>query len=72
MEEGKGSTLVHILAIALCLTAFGFAIAAKRSRSTVVIGMDVTTSENYVMTRIRKDLNFKEEVRLSLLVQKLI
>ncbi|RWV98539.1 hypothetical protein GW17_00038606 [Ensete ventricosum] len=34
MEE-KGSTLVQILAVALCLTAFGFAIAAERRRSTV-------------------------------------
>ncbi|WOK93466.1 hypothetical protein Cni_G02164 [Canna indica] len=34
MGEGKGSTLVHILAIALCLTASGFAIAAERRRST--------------------------------------
>jgi hypothetical protein len=28
--------LVHILVIALCLTAFGFAIAAERRRSTVL------------------------------------
>ncbi|RRT59779.1 hypothetical protein B296_00027573 [Ensete ventricosum] len=35
MEE-KGSTLVQILAVALCLTAFGFAIAAERRRSTVI------------------------------------
>ncbi|KAJ3692379.1 hypothetical protein LUZ60_012729 [Juncus effusus] len=32
--EGKGSTLVHVLVIALSLTAFGFAIAAERRRST--------------------------------------
>ncbi|EMS66481.1 hypothetical protein TRIUR3_23096 [Triticum urartu] len=30
------SLLVHILVIALCLTAFGFAIAAERRRSTVL------------------------------------
>nr|CAD1838430.1 unnamed protein product [Ananas comosus var. bracteatus] len=35
MVEGKGSTLVHVLVIALSLTAFGFAIAAERRRSTV-------------------------------------
>jgi hypothetical protein len=29
--------LVHILVIALCLTAFGFAIAAERRRSTVLL-----------------------------------
>ncbi|XP_072985824.1 uncharacterized protein [Typha latifolia] len=40
MEDGKGSTLVHILAIALCLTAFGFAIAAERRRSTGFIETD--------------------------------
>ncbi|ONK81515.1 uncharacterized protein A4U43_C01F30000 [Asparagus officinalis] len=34
MDEGKSSTLVHILVIALSLTAFGFAIAAERRRST--------------------------------------
>jgi hypothetical protein len=28
---------VHILVIALCLTSFGFAIAAERRRSTVLI-----------------------------------
>jgi hypothetical protein len=33
--EGKGSTLVHVVVIALSLTAFGFAIAAERRRSTV-------------------------------------
>lgn len=35
MGEGKGSTLVHIVVVALSLTAFGFAIAAERRRSTV-------------------------------------
>lgn len=35
MGEGKGSTLVHLLVIVLSLTAFGFAIAAERRRSTV-------------------------------------
>uniref|UniRef100_A0A5B6Z7J0 Sodium/hydrogen exchanger 7 n=1 Tax=Davidia involucrata TaxID=16924 RepID=A0A5B6Z7J0_DAVIN len=33
MGEGKGSTLVHLLAVILCLVAFGFAIAAERRRS---------------------------------------
>lgn len=37
MAEGRSSILVHILVIALCLTAFGFAIAAERRRSTVLI-----------------------------------
>lgn len=35
MGEGKGSSLVHLLVIILCLVAFGFAIAAERRRSTV-------------------------------------
>jgi hypothetical protein len=36
-ETGRASSLlVHILVIALCLTAFGFAIAAERRRSTVL------------------------------------
>ncbi|KAK8965246.1 hypothetical protein KSP40_PGU013193 [Platanthera guangdongensis] len=34
MGEGKSSTLVHILVVVLSLTAFGFAIAAERRRST--------------------------------------
>ncbi|XP_078177290.1 sodium/hydrogen exchanger (DUF1218) [Carex rostrata] len=38
--EGKGSTLVHVLVIALSLTAFGFAIAAERRRSTGLIVTD--------------------------------
>ena len=35
MVEGRGSTLVHVLVVALCLVAFGFAIAAERRRSVV-------------------------------------
>ncbi|KAG5391877.1 hypothetical protein IGI04_021840, partial [Brassica rapa subsp. trilocularis] len=35
MGEGKGSTLVFVLVIALCLVAFGFSIAAERRRSIV-------------------------------------
>jgi len=35
MEEGKGSTLVHLLVVVLSLVAFGFAIAAERRRSIV-------------------------------------
>lgn len=44
MEEGKSSTLVHILVIALSLTAFGFAIAAERRRSTGEIVHDPTNA----------------------------
>ncbi|XP_008797836.1 uncharacterized protein LOC103712906 [Phoenix dactylifera] len=40
MGEGKASTLVHILVVALSLTAFGFAIAAERRRSTGTIVTD--------------------------------
>jgi len=35
-DGGRSSILVHILVIALCLAAFGFAIAAERRRSTVL------------------------------------
>jgi hypothetical protein len=35
MAEGRGSSLVHLVAIILCLVAFGFAIAAERRRSVV-------------------------------------
>jgi hypothetical protein len=35
-NTGSSSILVHILVVALCLTAFGFAIAAERRRSTVL------------------------------------
>ncbi|XP_068639008.1 uncharacterized protein [Aristolochia californica] len=33
MAEGRGSTLVHLLIVVLCLVAFGFAVAAERRRS---------------------------------------
>ncbi|KAK8455482.1 hypothetical protein SEVIR_4G121008v4 [Setaria viridis] len=42
-DTARSSILVHILVIALCLTAFGFAIAAERRRST---GSIVTDSSN--------------------------
>ncbi|GJM85493.1 hypothetical protein PR202_ga01946 [Eleusine coracana subsp. coracana] len=42
-DSGRSSVLVHILVIALCLTAFGFAIAAERRRST---GSIVTDNSN--------------------------
>jgi hypothetical protein len=35
-DTGSSSILVHILVVALCLTAFGFAVAAERRRSTVL------------------------------------
>ncbi|KAK8916889.1 hypothetical protein KSP39_PZI023323 [Platanthera zijinensis] len=41
MGEGKSSTLVHILVVVLSLTAFGFAIAAERRRSTGKIITDI-------------------------------
>ncbi|CAM0910582.1 unnamed protein product [Alopecurus aequalis] len=44
MGETRSSLLVHILVIALCLTAFGFAIAAERRRSTGSIVTDNTNS----------------------------
>lgn len=37
MGERRGSTFVRILVVALSLSAFGFAIAAERRRSTVSI-----------------------------------
>jgi hypothetical protein len=44
-ETGRTSSLlVHILVIALCLTAFGFAIAAERRRSTGSIITDLNNS----------------------------
>ncbi|NP_001148769.1 hypothetical protein Zm00014a_036867 [Zea mays] len=42
-DTGSSSILVHILVVALCLTAFGFAVAAERRRST---GSIVTDSSN--------------------------
>ncbi|KAH7658510.1 Modifying wall lignin-1/2 protein [Dioscorea alata] len=47
MAEGVGSTLVHVLVVALCLTAFGFAIAAERRRSTGTIHPDPNTNTTY-------------------------
>ncbi|KAL7587231.1 hypothetical protein Lser_V15G38823 [Lactuca serriola] len=37
MGEGKGSSLVHLLVIILCLVAFGFAIAAERRHNITII-----------------------------------
>ncbi|KAI3962152.1 hypothetical protein MKW98_005783 [Papaver atlanticum] len=47
MGEGRGSTLVHILVVALSLVAFGFAIAAERRRSTGSIVKDPKTDDSY-------------------------
>ncbi|KAI3453031.1 hypothetical protein Pfo_009694 [Paulownia fortunei] len=47
MGEGKGSTLVHLLVIVLSLTAFGFAIAAERRRSTGTLHKDEVTNQTY-------------------------
>ncbi|KAI3729481.1 hypothetical protein L6452_18141 [Arctium lappa] len=47
MGEGKGSTLVHLLVVILCLVAFGFAIAAERRRSTGTIRTDNVTNSTY-------------------------
>ncbi|XP_020582816.1 uncharacterized protein LOC110026275 [Phalaenopsis equestris] len=47
MGEGKSSTLVHILVVVLSLTAFGFAIAAERRRST---GKVITDISNHNIT----------------------
>ncbi|PKA49250.1 hypothetical protein AXF42_Ash014152 [Apostasia shenzhenica] len=47
MGDGKSSTLVHILVVLLSLTAFGFAIAAERRRST---GKIVPDPSNYNIT----------------------
>lgn len=45
--EGKGSSLVHLLVIVFSLTAFGFAIAAERRRSTGTYHTDETTNRTY-------------------------
>ncbi|CAK9159493.1 unnamed protein product [Ilex paraguariensis] len=47
MGEGKGSTLVHLLVIVLCLVAFGFSIAAERRRSTGTLFKDENTNATY-------------------------
>ncbi|KAA8529161.1 hypothetical protein F0562_034040 [Nyssa sinensis] len=47
MGEGKGSTLVHLLVVILCLVAFGFAIAAERRRSTGTIHKDDNSNGTY-------------------------
>ncbi|KAJ6988046.1 hypothetical protein NC653_021083, partial [Populus alba x Populus x berolinensis] len=44
MEEGKGSTLVHLLVVVLSLVAFGFTIAAERRRSVGRIEKDATNA----------------------------
>lgn len=36
MKEGRGSSLVYLLVVVLCLVAFTFSIAAERRRSRVL------------------------------------
>ncbi|KAF1879194.1 hypothetical protein Lal_00047867 [Lupinus albus] len=47
MGEGRGSTLVHLLLVVLCLVAFGFAVAAERRRSVGTMFRDERTNETY-------------------------
>jgi hypothetical protein len=47
MVEGRGSTLVHLIVLVLCLVAFGFSIAAERRRSTGTIQIDERTNSTY-------------------------
>ncbi|KAJ0989162.1 hypothetical protein J5N97_007518 [Dioscorea zingiberensis] len=47
MGKGTGSMIVHIFVVALCLTAFGFAIAAERRRSTGSMYHDPVTNTTY-------------------------
>ncbi|OIV90929.1 hypothetical protein TanjilG_16889 [Lupinus angustifolius] len=47
MAEGRGSTLVHLLLVVLCLVAFGFAVAAERRRSVGTMFRDERTNETY-------------------------
>ncbi|KAA0047441.1 uncharacterized protein E5676_scaffold507G00110 [Cucumis melo var. makuwa] len=45
--EGKGSTLVHLLVVVLCLVAFGFSIAAERRRSVGTLFEDKQRNATY-------------------------
>ncbi|XP_022952500.1 uncharacterized protein LOC111455168 [Cucurbita moschata] len=45
--EGKGSTLVHLLVVVLCLVAFGFSIAAERRRSVGTLFEDKERNATY-------------------------
>lgn len=47
MREGKGSSLVYLLVVVLCLVAFTFAIAAERRRSRGNIIKDEVTNSTY-------------------------
>ncbi|KAK7269763.1 hypothetical protein RIF29_22498 [Crotalaria pallida] len=47
MAEGRGSSLVHLLLVVLCLVAFGFAVAAERRRSVGTMHRDERTNETY-------------------------
>ncbi|RDX87679.1 hypothetical protein CR513_30814 [Mucuna pruriens] len=47
MAEGRGSTLVHLLVVVLCLVAFGFSIAAERRRSVGTMYKIEGTNETY-------------------------
>ncbi|KAL8161306.1 hypothetical protein V2J09_012795 [Rumex salicifolius] len=47
MREGKGSTLVYLLVVVLCLVAFGFSIAAERRRSRGNVVFDEASNSTY-------------------------
>ncbi|XP_068643184.1 uncharacterized protein [Aristolochia californica] len=47
MAEGRGSTLLHLLIVVLCLVAFGFAVAAERRRSKGLIVTDPRDNATY-------------------------
>ncbi|XP_057542754.1 uncharacterized protein LOC130821128 [Amaranthus tricolor] len=47
MREGRGSSLVYLLTILLCLAAFAFAIAAERRRSLGNVILDESTNSTY-------------------------
>lgn len=47
MGEGRGSTLVHLLVVILCLVAFGFSIAAERRRSIGTLHKDEVSNATY-------------------------
>lgn len=68
MGEGKGSTLVFVLVIALCLVAFGFSIAAERRRSIVnrsSLSLSHFVSPNYGFNYL-DELYFDFEARYNL------
>ncbi|CAI0552375.1 unnamed protein product [Linum tenue] len=55
-QQGRSSTLVHLLVVVLSLVAFGFAVAAERRRSVGHIEIDASQATNATYCVYKSDV----------------